>query len=118
MAMTDQPTKRSMATTITGLLAAGAGIVAILNFVTTSRWQMSELEQRTDRYGGQELRDFAAPGGPAECGRACVSDNACQAYSFNTRANQCWLKSNVPLRRDNDDFVSAVKVAKPWWKIW
>jgi len=106
-----------MVATITGVLAAGAGIVAILNFVTASRWQMSEREAGIDRYGGQELRDFYSPSA-AECGQACLSDGACQAYSFNVEANQCWLKADVPLRRENRAFTSAVKVAKPWWKVW
>lgn len=113
----EQPTKRSLFTTVMAVLTAGAGVVAILNFVTASRWQMSAQEAATDRYGGIELRDFHSPSAAA-CGQACVSDDQCQAYSFNVQANQCWLKADVPYRVVNESFVAAVKVAKPWWKVW
>ena len=114
--MADQQGARPTAT-IVSVLAAGVGIVAILNFATASRWEMSPQEQHTDRYGGKELRDFSAAT-PDECGQTCISDTACQAYSFNVEAHQCWLKADVPGRRENAGFVSAVKRAKPWWKLW
>lgn len=69
---------------------------------------MSSVEVDTDRFGG-DYKDFQSTG-LEDCLAACVRDEPCAAVSFNVAANQCWMKSTVPLRQARAGFTSAVKV--------
>jgi hypothetical protein len=108
---------RWMVTSLVGILGAGAGLVAILQFAVQPRPVMSDFEIGIDRYGG-DLGGGAPAANEQACSDACLSDPLCQAYSFNVAARQCWLKKEQPLRVDNSGFISGVKLMKPWWKLW
>jgi hypothetical protein len=103
--------------TVIALLAAGAGIVAILNYVSAPRVEMSQYEVGIDRYAGQDYSNFTVPGVQA-CSSACLNDPKCMSFSFHVKTNHCWLKSDVPLRVENNEFTSGVKIPKPSWKLW
>lgn len=96
---------------VIGLLGAGAGIVALLEYLDRPTAQMSPLEVSTDRYRGDDYSNFTALS-PQACSDACLADKRCMAFSFNVSANQCWLKGDVPLRVENGGFVSGVKTFK------
>ena len=91
-----------------GLLAAGGGIVTLLDYIRQPSPQMSQLEIGTDRYGGEDFRDFPVSS-VEECSDACLNDPDCRSFSFNVSAKQCWLKKDVPLRVENSGFTSGVK---------
>ena len=99
------------------LLAIFGLILLVGAYTTSSRWEMSGLEFETDRYGGQDYNNFYAADVRA-CSETCLADPKCMSFSYNGPANQCWLKADVPLRRENRIFTSATKIAKPWWKLW
>ena len=44
------------------------------------------------------------------CSRQCLNDPQCQAFTFNVRANTCWLKSGRPSEKYQAGYVSGVKV--------
>jgi hypothetical protein len=69
---------------------------------------MSEPELSTDRNGG-DYKDFQSAGLPG-CLEACLAEAQCKAVTLNVAANQCWMKTGVPLRRENPAFTSAVKL--------
>lgn len=100
---------------VIGLLAAGGGIVALLDYArkpAPPQHRMSALEDSTDRYGGVDYSNFTTAG-PQACSDSCLADSRCMAFSFNVSANQCWLKGDVPLRVENSGFVSGVKILTP-----
>ncbi|MCE8007414.1 alpha-2-macroglobulin family protein [Aestuariivita sp.] len=45
------------------------------------------------------------------CIRACAQDRACAAFTFNTRSNACFPKSQVTERTDYTGAISAEKIA-------
>ncbi|WP_299845396.1 alpha-2-macroglobulin family protein [uncultured Roseovarius sp.] len=45
------------------------------------------------------------------CQRACFSNGACKAYTFNTRSNACFPKSSVSDRQPYDGAISAEMLA-------
>ena len=99
-------------------LLAGLGVILLIAAsMAGARWEMSALEVGIDRFGGIELNMGAPAESANACSRACLIDSRCMAFSFNETSNQCWLKGDVPLRRDNQRFTSGVKQVKPWWKI-
>jgi hypothetical protein len=100
-------TGKWVVTAVIGLLGAGGGAVALMERCDRPVPHMSALEQGTDRFGGKDYRDFAST--LAECNESCLRDPECMSFSFNTVANQCWLKKDVPSRVTNAMFVSAVK---------
>jgi hypothetical protein len=117
--MTDRQSRsRWLVTTVISVLGAGAGLVAIAQFVGQPRPVMSDFEMGIDRYGGIDYNGGAPAASVQACSDACLSEERCQAYSFNVSAKQCWLKENVPLRVENSGFVSGVKGLRPWWKVW
>ena len=58
--------------TIIGLLGAGGGIVALLEYADRPSARMSELEINTDRYGA-DYSDFPSSDVDA-CASACLAD--------------------------------------------
>jgi hypothetical protein len=69
--------------------------------------RMSSPEPATDR-GHGDLRDVQVSGFD-ECLTACLAEARCQAVSFNTASNQCWMKDSVPTRSVRPGFTSSVK---------
>ena len=69
---------------------------------------MAEQEPNINRDGG-DYKDFVA-GDINECLVACENDSDCKAITFNKSSRQCWMKSSVPLRSDNPNYISSVKV--------
>ena len=59
-----------------------------------------------DYNGGPQMQDLQ------QCEASCLADERCQALSFNTTSNQCWLKSAPGLRQPNSKFISAVKTRR------
>jgi hypothetical protein len=47
-----------------------------------------------------------------DCRRECAEDDRCQAFTFNARANVCFLKAVVPQRRAFAGAVSGIKTAR------
>ena len=98
---------------------AGVGVFLLLAAsMAAPHSEMSALEVGFDRFGGLDYNNGAPSESPNACSHTCLSDSRCMAFSFNVTSNQCWLKSDVPLRVNNGRFISGVKQAKPWWKIW
>ena len=67
------------------------------------------LEMDVNR-GGSDYKDFVASSGVDECLSACVREAKCVAITFTKSSQQCWMKSQVPLRTDDAKYISAVKV--------
>jgi hypothetical protein len=47
---------------------------------------------------GDDYRDFPVKGAESVdiCRNECALDGKCQAFSFSTTANRCWLKDKIP----------------------
>ncbi len=69
---------------------------------------MAEQEPNINRDGG-DYKDFVA-GDITECLVACEKDSDCKAITYNKSSRQCWMKSSVPLRSDDSNYISSVKV--------
>lgn len=70
--------------------------------------RMSQPEQDINRNGG-DYKDFVASG-LGECLDACAREAQCRALTFTKSSRQCWMKSSVPLRQPDTQYISAVKV--------
>ena len=46
-----------------------------------------------------------------DCRRECAEDDRCQAFTFNAKANVCFLKAVVPQRRRFAGAISGIKRA-------
>jgi hypothetical protein len=57
----------------------------------------------SDYNGGPRMKDLQ------QCESSCLLDDKCQALSFHKSSSQCWLKTAPGLRRENTDYVAAVK---------
>lgn len=71
---------------------------------------MSQVEPNIDR-NGSDYKDFVA-GSINECLNACAQESQCKAITFNKASRQCWMKTSVPSRSDNSNYMSAVKVGE------
>jgi hypothetical protein len=73
-----------------------------------------QMEDKTDRPGG-DYRDFELPNAdPKGCAAACARDKDCKAWTYGKPGTggekaRCWLKNEVPDPVANDEFVSGVK---------
>ena len=70
--------------------------------------RMSEVEMDINR-DGDDYKDFVAAD-VSECLAACAGELKCQAITFRKSSRQCWMKSTVPLRKNDVSYISAVKV--------
>ncbi len=57
----------------------------------------------SDYNGGPKMNNLM------QCESSCLLDDKCQALSFHKSSSQCWLKTAPGLRRENADYVAAVK---------
>jgi PAN domain len=57
----------------------------------------------SDYNGGPKMKNLQ------QCESSCLLDSKCQALSFHKSSGQCWLKSAPGLRKENSDYVAAVK---------
>ncbi len=57
----------------------------------------------SDYNGGPTMKDLK------QCEASCLLDDKCQALSFHKSSGQCWLKTAPGLRKENSDYVAAVK---------
>jgi hypothetical protein len=71
--------------------------------------QMSQDEVGYDRPGSDYGNGFIVSD-VRECGNICLKDTKCQSFSFRQSSKQCWLKNAAPLRVDDPDFISGVKL--------
>jgi hypothetical protein len=100
-------------------LLAGLGVILLIAAsMARPHWEMSALEVGIDRFGGNDYNEGAPAESANACSHTCLIDSRCMAFSFNVTSKQCWLKGDVPLRRDNRSFTSGVKQVTPWWKMW
>lgn len=106
-----------------GLGAIGAIVIAVASYWLTDGFgtlaeeigikdpppaaTMSVAEENTDRPGG-DYKDVAVSSFE-DCQHVCISDEKCQAVTFNKSAQQCWLKTGEPLRVNNPAYTSSVK---------
>jgi uncharacterized protein YxeA len=72
--------------------------------------QMSEQEPNINR-NGFDYKDFVAEGIEA-CLNACKKESQCKAITFTKSSRQCWMKSSVPARTDDNNYISGVKVGE------
>ena len=73
-----------------------------------NRPSMSEVEMDINR-DGSDYKDFVASN-IEECLDTCARELRCKAITFTKSSRQCWMKSSVPLRSNNPNYISAVKV--------
>ena len=76
----------------------------------------AQAQANFDRPGGDYQSALVASGDPADCALVCERDRRCRAWSFNYPTDAaggavCWLKSNVPVRTENNCCVSGVRGA-------
>jgi hypothetical protein len=69
-----------------------------------------------DRPGSDYQSSPVPSGDPADCALVCERDRRCRAWSFNYPTDLaggavCWLKSNVPVRSQDNCCVSGVRGA-------
>lgn len=91
--------------------AALAGLVLVAGFLPAAAQQQPsagrrvEILERTDLPGFDSLvlRDTTREA----CEAACLADGICKAFTFNTRAGWCFLKSDVGPRTPFPDAVSG-----------
>ncbi|HZF08100.1 MAG TPA: PAN/Apple domain-containing protein [Thermoanaerobaculia bacterium] len=65
---------------------------------------------------GNDYRSFEVSG-MGECKRACSADRRCQAYTFLTRSNTCYLKSHAGFPQRQNGAVTGAKGGEtfnPW----
>jgi hypothetical protein len=96
------------------LLRACLLISALLAAAGTTR--PAQAQANFDRPGGDYQSALVASGDPADCALVCERDRRCRAWSFNYPTDAaggavCWLKSNVPVRTENNCCVSGVRGA-------
>lgn len=74
--------------------------------------ESTTLERGFDR-PGFDYRQFAVAGGQYRqgCQRVCEMDDQCQAWTFNTASNMCYLKHDLPPKRPQADAVSGIKLS-------
>jgi len=72
------------------------------------RPRMSEQELDINR-NGSDYKDFVAADIDA-CLKACTQESQCRAITFTKSSRQCWMKSSVPARSNDNNYISAVKV--------
>ena len=76
----------------------------------------AQAQANFDRPGGDYQSAPVSTGDPADCALACERDRHCRAWSFNyptdiTNSAVCWLKSNVPVRVQDNCCISGVRGA-------
>ncbi len=82
--------------------------------VTAAR--QAQAQANFDRPGADYASSPVPTGDPADCALTCERDRRCRAWSFNYPTDAaggavCWLKSNVPVRTQNNCCVSGVRGA-------
>jgi hypothetical protein len=96
------------------VLARLAVLVLVLYLPHASFGQ--NLEENTDRHGG-DFRDFDLPApDPMLCRQACLRDEQCRSFTYlkpNTgpgspQVAHCWLKAGIPAAKHDPAFVSGV----------
>ncbi len=76
-----------------------------------------QMEDKTDRPGG-DYRDFELPNAdPKACAAACARDADCKAWTYGKpgvagEKAHCWLKNEVSDPVANDDCISGIKRVK------
>jgi hypothetical protein len=76
-----------------------------------------QMEDKTDRPGG-DYRDFELPNAdPKACAAACARDKDCKAWTYGKpgaggEKAHCWLKNEVPDPVANDECISGIKRIK------
>ncbi len=86
--------------------------IFVIGLVTTLQARQSVPERRlvvsegVDFYGS-DLKAIFDTSFEA-CQNACLSDPACRAFTFNTRSNACFPKSDIAERAPYDGAISAV----------
>jgi uncharacterized protein YfaS (alpha-2-macroglobulin family) len=88
------------------LLTFGAAQTAAQNAVPDHRY----LQTRDTDFFGADLTNLFDTT-QAACARACSAQEACVAYTFNTRNNACFPKSDITERQPYAGAVSAQKFA-------
>ena len=83
---------------------------------TATRTAAGGMEANTDRPGGGDFRRLTpTQDDPSQCRDACRDDNQCRAWTYvkpNTIQGptpNCWLKTGVPPKTNNDCCVSGTK---------
>jgi hypothetical protein len=76
----------------------------------------AQAQANFDRPGGDYQSSPVPSGDPADCALVCERDRRCRAWSFNYPTDivggaVCWLKSNVPVRIQDNCCVSGVRGA-------
>jgi hypothetical protein len=73
-----------------------------------------QMEDKTDRPGG-DYRDFELPNAdPKACAAACAREADCKAWTYGKpgfagEKAHCWLKNEVPEPAANDECISGIK---------
>ena len=70
--------------------------------------RMSELEMDINR-NGSDYKDFAASN-VQQCLDFCTKEEQCKAITFRKSSRQCWMKTVVPSRSGDPNYISAVKI--------
>ena len=71
--------------------------------------QMSQDEVGYDRPGPDYGNGFVVSD-VGECRNICLKDTKCKSFSFRQSSKQCWLHPTSPLRKNDPDFISGVKI--------
>ncbi|SPH19669.1 putative lipoprotein YfhM [Ascidiaceihabitans donghaensis] len=91
-----------------------SAIILIFSFATGASSQDILPDERyivtpnVDFYGSDRASLFDTT--QQACARACSADSACVAYTFNSRSNACFPKSDVSDRQPYDGAMSAEKI--------
>jgi hypothetical protein len=96
------------------LLTACFAASALLAIVASPR--PAQAQANFDRPGGDYQSSPVPSGDPADCALVCERDKRCRSWSFSYPTDGaagavCWLKSNVPARREDNCCVSGVRGA-------
>jgi uncharacterized protein YfaS (alpha-2-macroglobulin family) len=89
-------------------LILGMGILglSVTGAPTVAQERSVELFESTDFFGG-DLRTIKSVGLQA-CQRACLQDQACKAFTYNTKARWCFLKSSIGERKSFEGAISGM----------
>jgi len=94
----------------------GACVILLVGLLAAFGMRPAQAQANFDRPGGDYLSSPVASGDPADCALVCERDRRCRAWSFSyptdtTSGAVCWLKSNVPVRVQDNCCVSGVRGA-------
>lgn len=89
-------------------ISLAPGACALYNYERIAPSRSFSIYRGHDLYGG-DYRQLPGKVAYQACLSACRDDSRCKAFTYNTRARACFLKSQVPQRSPFKNAISGVR---------